>query len=186
MVQKSKAKRALLIGDTHFGDADIIRYERPQFKNVSEMDNFLIEQWNSCVTDDDAVFVLGDFSLHPFEKTQKICDKLNGTTILIKGNHDLHDDDFYKDCGIFKVYEFPIIIDGFWILSHEPMYMNDAMPYANIFAHVHNSRFYRGVSPNGYCVSAEREYMNFKPKPFDDIKSAVKWKHENEFKAFYK
>ena len=42
---------------------------------------------------------------------------------------------YIEKYGFEKVYDTDIIIDGFWILSHEPKYVNKNFPYANIFAH---------------------------------------------------
>ena len=102
---------------------------------------------------------------------QKLIKSLNGKIILIAGNHDKNNLDFYKkECGL-EVYNYPIIIDDFWILSHEPMYVSQQSPYANIFAHVHNNPLYTTVSTRSYCVSAER--ISYKPINFKTIKQRI-------------
>ena len=73
--------------------------------------------------------------------------------------------------GIYE-YTRPVIIDGFWILSHEPLYVNSNMPYANIFGHVHDSPIIKDFSNQHFCVSCER--INYAPINFDDIKYRVK------------
>lgn len=47
-------------------------------------------------------------------------------------------------------------VGGFFLLSHEPLYVNRNMPYANVFGHVHGNPAYRDVSPRSVCVSVER------------------------------
>ena len=74
-----------MTSDTHFGHANIIKYCNRPFKSVKEMDNILIKNWNSVVSDEDIVFHLGDFS---FERKDSYKYRLNGDIILIKGNHD--------------------------------------------------------------------------------------------------
>lgn len=50
------------ISDTHFGHEAIIgSCERP-FSSVKEMDEFMIDAWNSTVSDDDIIYHLGDFA----------------------------------------------------------------------------------------------------------------------------
>ena len=75
--------------DTHFGHQNILRFcERP-FVSVEEMDNAIIERWNSKVGKDDIVFHLGDFAFASSKRWQELIYKLNGKIYLILGNHDV-------------------------------------------------------------------------------------------------
>jgi calcineurin-like phosphoesterase family protein len=159
------------IADTHFGHENIIRYEKRPFSNANEMANVLIKNWNNAVSKKDKVFVLGDFSFYPKEKTTQICKSLNGEKFLVKGNHDGKSDTYYLECGFAHVCQYPIIYDQFWILSHEPFYVNTNMPYANIFGHVHGNKIYADHSPQSYCVSVER--INYTPINYEKIKVSV-------------
>ena len=159
------------IADPHFGHENIIKYEKRPFLNVEEMDRFLIEKWNSIVKNNDEVFVLGDFSFYTKAKTKQICNELKGRKYLIKGNHDKNSDEFYTDCGFEFVSKYPIIYKQFWMLSHEPLYLNENMPYANIFGHVHANKAFKDYSAQSYCVSVER--IGYEPIPFKLIKEAV-------------
>lgn len=150
--------RDFAIGDLHFFDRDILRFEKRNWMNTQDMNNGLIMLWNSVVTKEDRVFVLGDFFDFRNCTTDEAVDvikRLNGEIILIAGNHDMSHLEFFRSVGI-KVFEFPIVYKGFWILSHEPMYVNMNSPYANIFAHIHGNPMYHTVSARSYCVSAER------------------------------
>lgn len=80
--------KVFYIADLHFGHKNIIRYDNRPFKTIEEMDKALIERWNKAVTNEDTVFILGDISWYDEEKTVEIFEQLNGTKILIKGNHD--------------------------------------------------------------------------------------------------
>lgn len=158
------------IGDCHFGDKNILRYDRRPFSNIKEMDDKLIQYWNETVLNDtDEVFVTGDFGAKDYEK--HILYELRGIKHLIKGNHDIQDNDYYRRAGFVEVYDYPIIKDNFWIISHEPMYISEYMPYANIFAHVHNNPMYKTVSSRSFCTSADR--IGLKPISFDEIKKQI-------------
>ena len=159
------------IADLHFGHKAILKYERRPFKDIDDMDNALVENWNSVVKDNDLVFLLGDVSLYNSAKTKELCQRLRGNVVLIKGNHDGHTDTTYRDSGISRIYDYPIIYDKFWMLSHEPLYTNANMPYANIFGHVHATKAYTHYSDQSFCVSVER--INYTPIHFDQIKSDV-------------
>ena len=75
--------------DTHFGHQNILKFcERP-FVSIEEMDNTIIERWNSKVGKDDIVFHLGDFAFATNKRWQELISLLNGKIYLILGNHDI-------------------------------------------------------------------------------------------------
>ena len=113
--------RIFFIADTHFGSDSLIRYENRPFTDPVEMDRELITRWNAVVFPDDTVWHLGDFGADGHES--EILAQLNGTVYLVRGNHDTHSSDYYRSCGFAEVYDLPVILDSFWILSHEPLYL---------------------------------------------------------------
>lgn len=161
--------KTYLIADPHYGDERILRYENRPFQNAKEMDLKMIDNWNGLVEDPDFVYVLGDFGADGYEA--ELLSKLKGHKYLIKGNHDGKDNDYYRKAGFEEVYDHPIIIDGFWILSHDALYVNSNMPYANIFGHVHNSPIIKDYSKQHFCVSVER--IDYTPISFESIKKIV-------------
>lgn len=158
------------IADTHFGEDNIRRYEKRPFGSASEMDETIIGNWNRVVNGDDEVYILGDFGADGNE--QDVLKTLNGTKYLIKGNHDTKANEYYRAVGFKEVYDMPVLFKGFWILSHEPVYVNSNMPYANLFGHVHNSPIIKDYSSQHFCVSAER--TDYTPILFEDIAKKVK------------
>lgn len=75
--------------DLHFGHSNVITFTNRPFKDVEEMDNTLISNWNSTVTDEDDIYILGDITLkRDVEYILPILKKLKGRKYLIKGNHD--------------------------------------------------------------------------------------------------
>ena len=153
------------IADLHFSDQRIIDYENRPFDNAKDMNETIIRNWNGTVTEDDEVYVAGDVG------DDSYVSQLKGRKYLIKGNHDTKSNEDYRRCGFAEVYDYPIIIDGFWIVSHEPLYVSENLPYANIFGHVHNSPIYKDYSKHHYCVSVER--IGYKPVEFGCISSKV-------------
>lgn len=152
------------IADTHFGDERIIRYENRPFDDASAMNRELIRRWNGTVSPVDTVYVLGDWGhMDP--------SALHGTKYLVRGNHDTLDNRAYRDMGFAEVYDLPVILEGFWILSHEPLYVCENMPYANLFGHVHASPLYKTFSSQHYCVCVER--TDYAPVSFDEIKRRI-------------
>ena len=83
--------------DTHFGHKNIIKLCNRPFKDLDEMNNKLIHNWNSRVKEGDTIFHLGDFCFKNSneERGEGIrvnakgwLSKLNGNIIVVKGNHD--------------------------------------------------------------------------------------------------
>lgn len=149
------------IADTHFGEDAIRRYENRPFSSVSEMDEALI---------DDAVYVPGDFGATGREK--EILDRLNGKKYLVTGNHDTESNDYYRAAGFQEVYDLPVLYKGFWILSHDAVYVNRNMPYANLFGHMHSNPIIKDYSSQHFCVSSER--IHYTPILFEEIARKVK------------
>jgi calcineurin-like phosphoesterase family protein len=76
--------------DTHFGHKNLIDKGLRQFNSVSEMDEFIISNWNKVIEPKDEVYHLGDFCWIPKVPTwEYYLSQLNGKITLIKGNHDL-------------------------------------------------------------------------------------------------
>lgn len=156
------------VADPHFGHKGIIAYENRPFASVEEMDKALIANWNRVVAKQDKVYLLGDLSFYNNEKTETIVRQLRGTKYLVLGNHDKPNVQVYYDMGFHRVYDCPVILDSFWMLSHEPLYVNANMPYANLFGHVHANGQYTDYGPQSFCVCVER--IGYTPIAFGEIK----------------
>ena len=88
------------ISDLHFGHGNIIKFDQRPFATVEEMTHVLIRNWNSTVTNQDTVYILGDFCWGKETDWIRILDKLNGNKVLIRGNHDIKDMSDKEDRGI--------------------------------------------------------------------------------------
>lgn len=150
-----------VISDTHFGHENIIRYCNRPFSSVEEMDKTLIKNWNQTVSNKDIVLHLGDVGLCKKDYLAEIISKLNGKKILIKGNHDNFNDQFYRDAGFSYVSQYPILYKEFYLLSHEPVIMMQNDCRFNCYGHVHNDPVYQNT-PNSECFCVER--IGYRPK----------------------
>ena len=144
-----KQRKTFIISDTHFFHGNIIKYCNRPFKDYKEMNKVMIEKWNSKVSQEDIVIHLGDFSFGHNEKIKEIREQLNGTIILIKGNHDWRID---EDCGFIIVTGALQI--GNLILSHFPLEVPDG--FTNIHGHIHHKESFKGIN-----VSVEK--TNYEP-----------------------
>ena len=74
--------------DSHFNHKNVISHCNRPFELVEEMNEKLIENWNSVVSKNDHVYHLGDFSLGNETETLYVLNQLNGNKFLVLGNHD--------------------------------------------------------------------------------------------------
>ena len=167
-----KEPKIFLIGDLHFNHRNIIKYCSRPFNSVEDMNEQLIKNWNSVVGKNDIVYVVGDFALCGKQKIIEIGQCLNGRKRLILGNHDQASIETYRAAGFEFVYNHPIVLEEFFVVSHEPMVgFSPSMAFANIFAHVHDNPAYTDCSARSFCVSAER--ICYEPIDFETIKAMM-------------
>ena len=86
---KFDAEHTFFTSDTHFNHTNIIRFCNRPFRNVDEMNETIVANWNATIGMDDTVFHLGDFCLGGAAEWTRLLDRLNGRIYLILGNHDL-------------------------------------------------------------------------------------------------
>lgn len=167
-----------LTSDQHFGHKNILEYENRPFKDLVDMKTNLIQNWNEVVNKDDFIYCLGDFSFLDKDKTTNIVNQLNGYKILIKGNHDRHNIQWFLDCGFNEVCPYKIVyFKGLKILlTHKPTSIpaecQKNQDYdLHIYGHVHAKGDEPGKYPtfasNGACVCVER--TSYKPIDLDVI-----------------
>lgn len=79
----------LFTSDLHFGHRNVITYCNRPYDDTEQMDEALINQWNSQVKPNDDVYFLGDFGINKSKALDKsLVGKLNGNKHIILGNHD--------------------------------------------------------------------------------------------------
>ena len=158
IIKKGGDNIAWFIGDTHFNHENIIQYCNRPFSNVDEMNEYIINQWNSMVEKDDLVYHLGDFALQSDKDTvSNLVQQLNGNIILILGNHDRWGKQKFRDCGFVEVYKKLAI--GDYILSHRPI-ENLEDGRLNLHGHLHN--YDKGLDKNKY-INVSCEMVDYKP-----------------------
>ncbi len=76
------------IADFHLSHKNIIRFDNRPFKDIDEMHETLIRNWNSVVSENSIVYYLGDLSFGKMNYAKDFVNQLNGTIRFILGNHD--------------------------------------------------------------------------------------------------
>lgn len=175
--KKNMTNNTFVVSDTHFYHDRIIEYCNRPYANAIEMNEDMIAKWNSVVGRDDIVWHLGDFAFGSKDHVKEIVSRLNGRINLVMGNHDHHKVSFYYESGFHRVYDHPVVISNFFILSHEPLqWVKDGDVYASIYGHVHSQEMYKDFTSNSFCACVER--IGYAPIRWTDMiekmKSAAK------------
>ena len=183
--------RYYFTADCHFGHSNILKYCGRPFKDVHEMNEVLITNWNHRVRPDDMVFHVGDFCFKnsaggkPGEgmmhKSSYYSSKLNGNIIYIKGNHD-------KNNSVRTIIDRLVIKYGphYVNLVHVPEHydMNFSI---NFVGHVHEKwKFKRIYIPHHDrivdLINVGVDQWDFKPMTFEEIYNSYRvWqKHQSK------
>ena len=118
------------------------------------MNEVIIANWNSVVTAEDEVWVLGDFFMGQLTAIEPILDRLNGKIHLVRGNHDQKNRmKIYEAHGI-DIHDIAYVQykGRYFVLCHFPneseefvrMVIEDNSEVVWLYGHVH------GKAPKGY------------------------------------
>jgi calcineurin-like phosphoesterase family protein len=139
--------KTYITSDLHFGHTNIMKFcpkTRGHYKDVAHMHSEMIRMWNETVNSEDTVYILGDVAFLPADQAVSILKRLNGSLILIEGNHDrkaLKDPEFRK-CfvEIHKYYEITYN-KTFVVMGHYPFLEWNRMHRGsvNLYGHLHGA-----------------------------------------------
>lgn len=172
--------------DLHFYHRNIMNYCNRPWETVEEMNEALINNWNSVVKDDDIVFNLGDFAFASNSKWKELLEKLKGKHYLIIGNHDVSRYPGTKIMELFERVEQQILLkidEQYVYLNHYPFlcyggsYRDNAV--WQLFGHVHSSSNSSGLDdsrlihlfPYQYDVGVDNN--NYTPISWNQVKDKI-------------
>lgn len=176
-------KNLWFISDTHFHQANILNFKRMNgeplrsFQSVEEMNEIMVERWNSLVKPGDKIYHLGDVIMRYQPENLKILSRLNGQKRLILGNHDtLKGTELVK---YFKKVEMWRVFGEYGFLcSHVPIHSGSfGRAVLNVHGHTHDSIVKIDVldqpaDPRYFCVCVEQ--TDYFPVHLDVILDKVK------------
>lgn len=160
--------------DLHLGHANIIKYCNRPFKDVEEMNETIIKNWNSVVMPDDVVYHLGDFAMGVTNKEEyavRMRERLNGTIHHIMGNHDPKQwrwesykpkprFESIKDYDEISVYGHRIVLFHYGMRT----WHHDLRGVWQLYGHSHNQ-----LPPFGKSCDVGVDAWNFTPVSFQEL-----------------
>jgi calcineurin-like phosphoesterase family protein len=114
---------------------------RERFKNdLAYMNEAMVKEWNEIVEPEDTVYILGDVAFLPAQKATEYMRRMNGTKILIEGNHDRKalNDPSFRGC-FSEVHKYHhITYNGTMVtMFHYPIAEWDQMHRGSVHFHGH-------------------------------------------------
>jgi calcineurin-like phosphoesterase family protein len=168
--------------DWHLGHVNILKYSKRPFSSIEEMNNTIINNFNSIVKKEDVVYFLGDFFYAYKEKTH-----LNGHWNFIKGNHDKNyppSNITFDSFNLQKTYVDLNIYNQKITICHYPMQAYNCSHFNAwmLYGHIHNdaSNIIQGKKMN---VGVDNN--NFYPINFEQIQQYMN-QRENNWDFIYK
>ena len=169
-----------IISDHHFSHANMCKFTnydgskvRP-WTDVNEMDEAMINSWNSVVKDWDKLYHLGDFSMGWKELPGKVMGRLKGRKRLVRGNHDMCPTSEYMKY-FEDIYGVRVFSESKLIFSHYPLHAESIKEgWLNVHGHLHDNyvKMKNGLAdPRYFNVSVER--INYTPIHFDELAAMV-------------
>lgn len=166
--------------DLHFGHANVIQYAGRPFKDVHEMNEALVTNWNAGVQPGDEVYVVGDFALCRKEEAARFAERLNGQKYLVRGNHDRDVSSkafgWIKDMHTVKVpdADAPLGVQRI-VLCHYAMRVWDRAHYGAwmLYGHSHGNL---ADDPNALSLDIGVDCWSYRPVAYGEIKERMKAK----------
>lgn len=161
-------RNIFIVSDTHFGHSNILKFTgndgnliRPRFSSVEEMDEHMVDRWNSTVRDGDIVYHLGDVY---FEKGHQVLKRLRGRKRLILGNHD-NGKASYLQCSFEKILMWRMFPEFNCVLTHVPIHESGMFKVQyNLHGHIHQNK-----SPTPRHINCSVEVQDYTPKSIEEL-----------------
>lgn len=165
------SRKIFVISDTHFGHENILTFKddlasyiRP-FESIEEMDELMVDNWNSVVRDRDIVYHIGDVF---FGGGHKVLPRLKGRKRLVAGNHDNLKSPYIQN-NFQKVMESRSFREFQCILTHRPIIIpHDKRFLWNVHGHIHGN-----TSPTEWHLNVSVEVIGYRPVELERLVSAA-------------
>lgn len=172
---KGLPKDAFITSDTWFGREFICDIAKRPFKDVNEMNNILIKNWNKNVKKNDVVFHLGNFAWDPIT-AENVLKNLNGKIYFLLGNED---DALVEVCNKFKnvhVIDYGYVKIPYYdiVISHYPMLDWPGKDTGSVLFHGHSvykndTKFVSGSNVVNVCT----DFWDYSPVKISSIYNII-------------
>lgn len=167
--------RVFVASDHHINHKNILNFKndvdkpiRAGFRDVDHMNQTMVDNHNSVVTDQDKVYFLGDVHFGSKEEADAILSQMKGKKRLILGNHD-DGKSWVLNKHFDKILMWRIFKEHSTILSHVPLHestMNEGSQF-NVHGHIHQN-----MPPTDRHICVCVEHINYTPVLLSELVQA--------------
>ena len=175
------------ISDLHIGHKNIMAHDQRPFYDFEDMKQSIIQNWNSVVSSNDEVYILGDMFWNN-EDIPETLPQLKGNLYLIRGNHDRNNSEMTKRVVWIKDYAEIKDNGRNIVLCHYPIahWRNADHGTIHLYGHIHAGRDNRPCEEDVrlmeqrdtpyrcYNVGCMLPYMDYTPRTLDEIINSEK------------
>lgn len=180
--------------DIHFDHKKILEYTKrgTLWSSVEEMNEGIIERFNSVVKPGDSLYLLGDMIFGSYktlpERMASYFGRMNGQKFLIKGNHDHnYKEEYFKKHFVWIRDYYELRVDDVEapngkfnkvVLQHFPLLIwnNSHNGYFMLHGHSHGGIDELNKSTTRLDVGIDSEHSNYLPMSYEQIKEIMKTK----------
>ena len=171
--------------DTHFGHDKEFIYGPRGFTNIKDMNETIINNWNSVVKSNDIVYLLGDIMLGDNNEGIKCIKKLNGQIFMIWGNHctDTRKNLLFSECrdkmlGGWYAYQIKYNKLNLYLSHYPTLTANYAEKHfnqhvINLHGHTHQQKNFLYVD-NPFMYHVGMDSHNCMPVHIDEVITEIK------------
>lgn len=166
----------LYTSDLHFGHSNVIGFDHRPFYDVDDMDRCLIKLWNSRVSPDDEVYIVGDLCFRNNRPAEWYLKQLKGHKHLVIGNHDQKLLENKKAMSYFETVDKIMYIkdeDKNICLCHYPIaeWNHFHRGSYHIYGHIHNRTddAYMYMKKYENALNAGCMINNYTPASFNEL-----------------
>jgi len=110
---KQNVKPHFITSDWHLFHDNILKFCDRPFKDMEHMVRVFINNYNATVPEDGVCYFVGDHG-RGFDQIKEVMDQLNGTKVLVLGNHDVNMNAAYR-------MGFDVVVNGLilWLANRQ-------------------------------------------------------------------
>ena len=172
--------------DTHFCHSQPFLFEPRGFTSVKEMNEAIVERFNSVVDNEDDLYLLGDILMGELEEAIEYLKRLNGRIHIVCGNHCTNRRiEAYKNLSnVVEVIETATKIKyrkWLFYISHWPALVSNFEEYRKFWSlhgHTHSKDKYQFAKNCAYNVACDAH--NCYPIEIEQIIEDIKNYHVGE------
>ena len=172
--------KIFVTSDLHLGHDREFIWGARGYKNVHEMNEKQIENFNSVVTDEDEVWILGDLVLGDIDTGLELLKRLKGKIHVCLGNHDsVRREQAYRDmgwdvqlCAKLKYKKLSFYLSHYPTMTHNLDEKEIWQVVINLYGHTHQTTNFYHDDPWMYHIGLDSH--NGFPICLDDIIDDIK------------